>query len=120
MPSAKISYSQSKYKEVAANTTDSDGGAVIIDGETIAVTRVRLNGSSSDPVATALIAWDWGGASETIIASSEGDVDSIFDTTNTDLQFTGDGAKKLSVVLINDTAQTSPFIGGSFEATKIG
>ena len=110
-----IDYSQTKYAAVDASTTDDAGGVVITNGQTIAIFKVRGNGS--DPNAYFILAWDWGGAAEKILASTRGDIDLTLDPSNTNNQVTGNGTKKLSIILVNDSVVTSQIIGGGWEAT---
>ena len=110
-----IDYSQTKYAAVDASTTDDAGGVVITNGQTISIFKVRGNGS--DPNAYFILAWDWGGAAEKILASTRGDIDLTLDPSNTNNQVTGNGTKKLSIILVNDSVVTSQIIGGAWEAT---
>lgn len=55
------------------------------------------------------LVWDYGGTEE-IVVNTHGDID-----VRIDKQVTGDGAKKLAIVLINDTAATHA-IGAMWEA----
>jgi len=112
-----IHYSETKYKSVAALTTDDAGGSVIPNGQKVAVCRFRANGA--DPLAYVLLAWDWGGAAEKVIASTKGDIDLIFDSTDPAAQFTGDGVKKLQMIIINDNNAATPIVGGAYEVTKL-
>lgn len=112
--SPPIDYSQSKFKKLDPNEVDDSGGAVLPNGQKIAITRFRGNGA--EPDSYVVLAWDYGGADEKIVVSTRGDVDLVFDVTNPEIQFVGNGTKKLSVVLINDKITQSPVIGGSFNA----
>ena len=118
MGQAIISYSESLYEKVGAGEESSSDGAVIPNNEIISITRFRANGA--DPTAYVLLAWDWGGGDEKIFASTKGDVDLLFDSSNTDNQMTGDGVKKLQIIITNDNSTESPVIGGAYEATKVG
>jgi hypothetical protein len=112
-----IDYCEIKFVKVAATTTDSSGGTVIPNGETVAVSRVRLSGA--EPTAYASVVWDYGGGAEKTIASTRGDVDSKFDISNPGIQFTGDGVKAMKVVIENENVTQSPTIGGEYILTKV-
>jgi hypothetical protein len=56
------------------------------------------------------IVWDYGGAGETILALTHGDLN-----TSLSMKVTGDGVKKIALVAINDTLTTRA-LGGSYEA----
>ena len=114
---AIVSYSQNKYMQVAGSTTDTSGGVVIPNGEVIAPFHFRGNGS--DPSAYVALVWDYGGASETILVSTRGDISIEFDPSLTSNQFTGNGVKTLNVILINDSGTTSQIIGGAWEAVTL-
>jgi hypothetical protein len=113
-----IAYSELKYKSVAALTTDTTGGITIPNGEVIALHRLRAAGV--DPDVYVLLAWDWGGGSEKIFASTRGDIDTLFDTSQAANQVTGDGSKKIKIVIVNDSLLASPIVGGSIELVKVG
>jgi hypothetical protein len=112
-----ISYSEVKYKQVEANTTDDSDGIVIPNGETHFLYRIRSNGA--DPSCYVIVCWDWE-SEKRIFSSSRGEVDIVFDSTLSYYQFTGDGVKKLNVIIINDNDSMSPYIGGSVEVVKLG
>lgn len=113
----KSDYNQTKYLSVAGSTTNDDGGVVIPNGEKVGVFRFRANGS--DPTAYVCLAWDWGGDSEKIFTSTKGDIDIYMDVSSDINTVTGNGVKKLCVVIINDGMLASPIVGGSFDAVKI-
>jgi len=115
--SAKVDYTQRKYKQVSSLTIDTEGGVVLADGETVGINR--FTGSGAEPDVYVALAFAWGTGSEKIISSSRGDVDSMFDISLLDNQVTGDGVNKLQIVLINNTNVASPVVGGYFEAVKV-
>lgn len=110
-----VDYSESKYVQVSANSVDNDGGTTIPSGQMVAVTRVRANGI--DPNIYVSIVFDYGGASEKIISSTRGDVDSHLDPNLWSNQVIGDGAKKIKVIIVNDSNTESPVVGGAYEVT---
>jgi len=116
-----ISYSETKYKKVSGSTTDSTDGKTVTNGQKITVWKFRANGADngSNPHAYVRLVWDHGGAAETIISSTKGDIEVLFDTTNLDNQFTGDGTKKMSIIIENNNTSESPVIGGAFELVNI-
>jgi len=109
--------SECKYKRVAASTTCTSGGLVVPNGETWAVYRWQANGA--DPSAYVALVWDYDGAGETIFSSTKGDVHLHFDVSQPIYQVTGDGVKKLQIVIYNDHTSETPIIGGCIEAVKI-
>ena len=113
----RIKYSETKYMKVSANTTDSSGGTVIPNGEHISVYRFRANGA--DPSAYVILAWDYGGAAEKIFASTKGDIDIYFDVSIDDHHLTGDGSKKLQIIIVNDNSTETPTIGGQYETVQL-
>lgn len=118
MISARIAYAETFYETVSALNESSSPGVTIPNNEIVAISRFRANGS--DPDVYAMLIWDYGGGSEKIIASTKGDIDITFDTSNPDIQFTGNGSKKLIILLVNNGLSLSPVIGGSMEVTIVG
>lgn len=118
MTGYNVAYSEIKYKKVSANTTDTTGGITVPNTEVCAVVRFRANGA--DPSCYVSLIWDYGGGSEKVICSTKGDVDIVFDSSISDYQFTGNGSKKMSIVIFNDNSAQSPIVGGSWEGVKIG
>ena len=114
--SPRLSSDECKYKIVAANTVDDTGGFVIPNGETHAIYRFIANGA--DPKGYITAVWNPGG-SETIIASTKGDINNTYDTTVAANQFVGDGAKKLIIRITNDDTTQTPIIGGCLEVIKL-
>lgn len=113
--SAIIDHCETFYKKVIASTEDPSTG--IAPTGLFAISRFRANGA--DPSAYVALIWDFGGEGEKVIASTRGDIDLFFDTANPDVQFTGDGIKKMQVVIINDNPTQTPIIGGAWEGTKL-
>jgi len=75
---------------------------------------VRFVGSAAySPDASVKLVWDLGGAGEEVIACTHGD-------TNLELvrQVAGDGAKKLALVLENDSL-SARVLGGRYEAREL-
>ena len=112
-----VDYTENKYLQVAATSVDTTGGTVIPNGETIFVSSLRLNGA--DPEAYVMLTWDWGGGSQKIIASTRGDIVLTPLSTNINAQFTGDGSKKIQIIIDNNNSTQTPFIGGEYELTKL-
>ena len=109
---------ESIYKSVAAATLDVSTGVVVPNGETWAVYRFTANGA--DPNAYDYLVWDKDGGGEKIFSSTKGDIDRMFDSSLSDNQITGDGSKKLQIVIDNNNIIATPVVGGSFEAVKVG
>ena len=99
------------YESVAAlGRTVKD--QVPADGKTWEI--VRFMGSAAYlPETTVKLVWDLGGTAEEVIASTHGDA-------NLDLvrQVAGDGAKKLALVLENDSL-SARILGGRYEAREL-
>ena len=114
----KIDYSETKYKSVSGLTTDTAGGITVPNGEVVSITRFRANGA--DPSIYVVLCWDYDGAAEKIFASTKGDIDLLLDPASPENQVTGDGTKKIQIVIINDTSTQSAIVGGSVEVTKLG
>lgn len=110
-------YSELKYVQVPANSTDSTGGVIIPNGQKVSVYKIRLNGSDSDSYAK--LVWDHGGGAEKVFISTKGDVDTTNDLNDTLFHITGDGVKSLKIILENNTGSQSPDIGGTWSAQKI-
>lgn len=75
---------------------------------------VRFVGSGAYLPTTAVkLVWDHGGAGEEVIAATHGDA-------NVEMvrQVVGDGAKKLAIVLENDSA-CAQVLGGRYEAREL-
>jgi hypothetical protein len=82
---------------------------IVPNGETWSVVHFIASGAYLDDTSVALY-WDRGGAGEVLLAASHGDARiPIFETV------TGDGSKKLSIVLVNDTS-ASRIMGGRWDA----
>ena len=82
------------------------------DGKTWEI--VRFMGSAAYlPETTVKLVWDLGGTAEEVIASTHGDA-------NLELvrQVAGDGAKKLALVLENDSL-SARILGGRYEAREL-
>ena len=82
------------------------------DGKTWEI--VRFVGSAAYlPETTVKLVWDLGGTAEEVIASTHGDA-------NLELvrQVAGDGAKKLALVLENDSV-SARILGGRYEAREL-
>jgi len=99
------------YESVAAlGRTVKD--QVPADGKTWEI--VRFMGSAAYlPETTVKLVWDLGGTAEEVIASTHGDA-------NLELvrQVAGDGAKKLALVLENDSL-SARILGGRYEAREL-
>lgn len=99
--------SERYYKSVAKFTEDSHD-VVIPDGETW--TLQEWTASVSDGRKTfASIIWDYQGTSQEIISVAYSSVP----TEKIGIDITGDGVKKLSIVLVNDSS-SDEIIGASF------
>lgn len=100
------------YKEVAANTTDTDE---YIPASGKVVYFKRFGGSGSSVPATIIkIIWDYGGT-ETLLFSTHGN---FIDEPSEEVSITGDGTKKLTIVLINDQAE-SDALGGFWNGDEV-
>lgn len=113
-----MTLSETKYKNVFASTEDNGGGVVIPNGEKWAPKRIRLNGASPDVFVSVI--FDHGGPSERVFISSRGDIDAEIDPyEETSMQITGDGSKKVIILITNNGLTQSPLVGGSFVLEKI-
>lgn len=101
--------SDSIYQEVAA-LTEVTSEMIPANGVSWEIQSFTGNGAYDASVTVKLV-WDFGGGGETVLVSTHGD---LVDRLRND-QVTGDGVKKLAIVLDNqsNTAQT---IGGQYEA----
>ena len=103
--------SSSHFKEVAASTED-DKSQVIPDGETWEI--YEFEGSALfDPNCHVRLVWDYGGGGEELLYFTAGNIKTIINK-----QFTGDGVKKLSIVLINNSGSAC-VLGGCYNAYKL-
>ena len=116
MSDHRIDYSENFYTVVDASSEESSTGSTIPNGTKVAVTRVWLNGA--EPTAYVRLVWDNAGT-PTVIKSSKGDINEFFDPSNPDFQFTGNGSKKMQIVIDNDNQDATPTIGGGYELTVI-
>jgi len=112
-----IIYQETFYKTVDENTEERSPGFTPSNGKHLAASRFRANGC--DPNAYVSLIWDRGGDSERVIASTRGDIDIILNTSVHELHFTGDGSKKFQICIINNSDNTSPIIGGSYEVVEV-
>ena len=117
MPYPKIKYTESNYKNVDSNTDDFSVGIIPIDGEHLAIHRFIACGA--DPGCYVVLVWDFGGDAQKIFVSTKGDVDITFDSSIGEYHFTGNGVKKLQILIRNDNDAASPIIGGRFEVIEV-
>lgn len=112
-----IKYAERYYKSVSALDTDFSTGIIPANGEKIAIYNFRANGS--EPTCYVALVWDYNGDEETFIASTKGDIDISFDCCESINQFTGDGSKKMQIMISNENITASPIIGGAFECIEV-
>lgn len=110
-------YTQTKYTTVAANTVDTDGLVVIPNGVVVGIFEFR--GDSVGPENYVVLVFDYGGASEKILAVARGSEFISLDPTLAENQVTGNGVKTLGIVVVNDSIASIPAVGGSFKATTM-
>lgn len=79
------------------------------NGEVWSISRF-IAGAAYTPDARVCLIWDYQGQNQSVIRSSHGDVD-----LSVQHVITGDGSKKLSIILTNDTLVPKS-LGASFEA----
>ena len=99
------------FKEVSAYT-QSAKETLIPDGETW---EIQLFVGSAAYLAETVVklVWDFGGANAEVISSTHGDT-----TIPVVKTLVGNGAKKLAIVLCNDSGNAQ-ILGGAFEGKKI-
>jgi hypothetical protein len=102
----------SLYVEVATMSSESSD-QVVPNNETWEINHFCGNAAYLDDAYSALV-WDYGGAGEEILIATHGDID----TGGLSFQVTGDGSKKLSIVLVNDTA-AGRVLGAHWEGRKL-
>ena len=110
-------YSETKFVQANANSTDTSGGVVIPNGKVIALTKVRLTGA--DPSCYSMLVFDWGGDDEKIFMSTKDTFVDEFNICCGEYQITGDGSAKLAIIIENNNDAQSPHVGGTWEATII-
>ncbi len=98
-------------QEVAA-TDEAISDTVIPDGETWEITRFAGSAAYLDDTIVCLV-WDRGGGGEEIITCTHGDQNLAYNEES--VQRTGDGVKKLAIVLTNDTG-VARIMSGCWEA----
>ena len=98
-------------EEVAA-TAEVISDTVIPNGETWEITRFAGSAAYLDDTIVCLV-WDRGGGGEEIITCTHGDQNLEFSEES--IQRTGDGTKKLALVLTNDTG-VARIMSGCWEA----
>lgn len=99
------------YKDVAAYD-DAQSDTVVPDGETWEVVRFHGNGAYLDDTAAELW-WDKGGSEEALLAATHGDADMLVEA-----MVTGNGTRKLSIILTNDTS-SAHVLGGRWDANEV-
>lgn len=107
---AWIDHSSEIFQSVPASSATYED-QIIPNGETWIVQHVS-GAAAFSPDVRVLIVWDRGGANEEILFATHGD-----STKEIDRELTGDGSKKLSIVLENDLAEAAT-IGGSYVAVE--
>ena len=113
----QLAYAESIYKSVSALDADLSTGITPTNGQKIAVYRFRANGS--EPTCYVALIWDRGGIEEKVIASTKGDIDLVFECSLRCCQFTGNGSRKLQIMISNDNLTASPIIGGAVEVIEV-
>ncbi len=103
-----VDVGNSHYAAVAALGEESVND-VIPNGDTWVVRRFIGAGAFIDDAHVCLV-WDQGGAGETILRATHGDMD----LREIEHRLTGDGTKKLALVLTNDT-NSERALGASWE-----
>ena len=98
-------------QEVAASS-EAISDTVIPDGETWEITRFAGSAAYIDDTIVCLV-WDRGGGGEEIITCTHGDQNLEYNEEA--VQRTGDGIKKLAIVLTNDTG-VARIMSGCWEA----
>lgn len=104
---SKLNRNDSHYQTVTALSSASSD-TIIPTGETWRIVKFVGNAAYLDDTVVSLV-WDYGGAGERILAASHGDSEVLLDES-----LVGDGVKKLSLVLTNDTA-SGRILGGQWE-----
>jgi hypothetical protein len=101
------------FQVVPSLTTDAFGEQTVPNGEVWQV--IKFQGSAAYVAdTTAALYWDHGGAAEQLLASTHGDQAFELEAT-----VTGDGTKKLSVVLDNQSPNAQA-MGGVFTSRRVG
>jgi len=112
----QIDHSLLKYKKVPALITDTDGGIIFVGTKKYRVMRFRASGA--EPQAYVALVFQYGQGDEKVIAATRGDIDFTFINQDPELVFTGDG-KTLKIIITNDNATQSPYIGGHAEIVEV-
>jgi hypothetical protein len=113
---SRLMFDERFYKRVPAYSELISPGVIVPNNEEWGFYHFRANGS--DPNCYVVLAFDYGNAGEDIFASTKGDI-LIHNDTFCDCNIiTGDGVKKLQIVLINNGSTLSPYIGGYVELVK--
>ena len=106
-----VSQSDHNYGDVAANS-ETEHDEVIPSGETWRLKLFTANGAYLDDTLVCLM-WDRGGDDEELLAASHGDA-----SIPMGKELVGDGAKKLTIVLTNDTS-SAHVMGGRWDAEVV-
>jgi hypothetical protein len=99
------------YADVGAYG-DAQSDIVVPDGKTWEVVRFLGNGAYLDDTAAELW-WDKGGSEEILLAATHGDADILIEH-----QVTGNGARKLTILLTNDTS-SAHVLGARWDANEV-
>lgn len=108
-PYAQLALNDSHFAEVEAYDS-SAAETVIPNGETWVI-RLFVGASARLDDTTSKLVWDYGGTEE-ILAATHGDGSFVLGA-----ELTGDGAKKLAIVLVNDT-NAARVMGGQWEGER--
>ncbi len=90
---------RNKYEAVASGTAVTDD-VIVPDGESWEIRTFTGNAAYVSDVAVCLV-WDRGGSAEEVLAATHGDA-----TITVGREITGDGTKKLSIMLDNQSSET--------------
>lgn len=105
--------SDSRFVAVAASTLDVIGATLIPEDDIWEINHFLGSAAYSEDTCACLM-WDRGGAGEITLYSTHGDAD-----VKVVHQLTGDGTKKLEIVLDNQSSQ-SQSMGVRWEGKKVG
>ena len=99
------------YGSVGANS-EVEHDEVIPNGETWKITRFTANGAYLDDTMVCLC-WDRGGDDDELLAASHGDA-----SIPMEKELVGDGSKKLTILLTNDTS-SAHVMGGRWDVEVV-
>ncbi len=111
-----VDHTETFFEQVPSESESLSPGIVVGNGDLVGIKRFK--GVGFGPGAWCALVWDRGGAGEKIFGLFQSSDEIEYDISVAANQITGDGVKKLQVLLTNDTQQSAA-LGSLYEAVTL-